>query len=556
VTESNRAVIEDIVCRLDGLPLAIELAASRLHMLSLEQLHTRLADRFKILVGEKRGRHATLVIALDWSWDLLEPWEQSAMAQASVFEGGFTLEAAEAILDLTEWPAESTVLDVIQKLVDKSWLKARVALGVPRFEMYVTLQEYASMKLKEERTADRSGLGMLCPEEVERNHGKYYAAMGSEDSIETQVRNGDVSRLEVLRLELENLVATCRRASDRADYEIAVGAYAAVWEVLEATGPMSLGVELGELVTGMKVSQASKCARTLRRYADALHHVGRVSEARRYYEETLAIHREVGNRQSEGIVLNLLASLDYEQGRIQEARRHFEEALAIHREVGNRRSEGKALGNLGALDLVQGRFAEARKRYEEALTIHREEGARGAEGSTLANLGTLHKEQDRLVEAQQYYEEALAALREAGGRRNVEGLVLINLGGLHLEQDRMQDAQRSYEEALAIHREIGNRRSEGIALGFLGYLDYKQGRMEEASRNLEQGIDILREIGDKHELGRLLCIRGELEHHEVNLTAARASLDEAESIAETLSVTSDSAIARAITRLRKKLSLP
>ena len=147
VGADNRARIQEIVRRLDGIPLAIELAAGRLRILSLDQLAERLEDRFQLLTGGVLGRHQTLRVVMDWSWELLTSWERSAVAQASVFEGGFMLDAAEHVLDVSSASESPPAIDLVQSLVDKSWLSVRVVGERPRFWMYSTIQEYASERL-------------------------------------------------------------------------------------------------------------------------------------------------------------------------------------------------------------------------------------------------------------------------------------------------------------------------------------------------------------------------------------------------------------------------
>src|SRR5262249_21433404 len=141
VDDANRELVKTIVSSLDGLPLAIELASARLRALSLDQLRHRLGDRFRTLVGGQ-GRHATLGMAMDWSWDLLDPWERSALVRGAVSEGGFRIEAAEGVIVLAGWAHCPPVLDVVLALADKSWLRTRQALEAPRFGMYATVQEY------------------------------------------------------------------------------------------------------------------------------------------------------------------------------------------------------------------------------------------------------------------------------------------------------------------------------------------------------------------------------------------------------------------------------
>ncbi len=538
LTDANRSLVAEIVRLLDGLPLAIELAAARLRALSLEQLRARLADRLSLLAGPKPGRHRTLRATLDWSWELLGGWEQAAVAQAAVFDGGFTLEAAEAVLDLAPWPDAPPVLDVVQALIDKCWFRARVVLDAPRFEMLSSLRDYAAEKLRTESAI--AGPGMVdAGRRCEQRHGEYFARFGASDALEALDRHGGVASRKILEVELDNVVSACRRAVERGDGETAVRALAAAWGVLGLRGPFAAAIDLGAAVLAIPGLEAEARARALRELASALWRAGRMEDARQYYEEALALHREVGdrlgegaalgNRRAEGIVLNSLANLYKNRGRMDEARRLYEEALALHREGGDRLDEGAVLGNLGILHFNQGRMEEAQRHYEQALAIYREVGGRRYESTVLSNLGVLHWGQGRIEEARRFFEAALAIDREVGDRLT-EGIVLGNLGVLHQEQGRLEEARRLFEAALTIHREVGSRRQEAAIVANLSNLHLDQGRTDDARRLGEQALAIYREVGDRRSEGILLGNLGNLHLDQGRMEDARRLYEMALSI--------------------------
>jgi len=537
----EREAVERVVRRLDGLPLAIELAAARVRVMGPEQIADRVSDRFRLLAGgEKGSRHATLRAAIDGSWELLEPWEKSGFAQASVFEGGFTLEAAEAVLDLEAWEEAPWVVDVVQALVDKSLLRIETpegAAGEPRFGMYVSLQEYAREKLGEEEAGG-----------AEERHGRHYARFGTDEEIGCLDRHGGLERRRRLAKELENLVAACRRAVERGDGETAAAVLGGAWAVLEMQGPLGMGLVLGREVLAIPGLAPSGRARALRAVANALQLAGRMEEARDHYQSALAIHREIGDRGLEGNLLANVGLTHQMQGRTEEAREYLEQALAVHGEAGDHRSEGVDLGNLGNLHLSQGRMEEARDHYERALAVHREVGDRRFEGVVLGNLGVLHGDQGRMEEARRSYEQSLAIAREVGSRRS-EGNVLGNLGDLCGKQERMEEAREHYERALVMQREVGDRRLEGIALGNLGEIHARTGRLDEARHAFAAGENLLREVSDKIGLATLLCARGEMEARAGDLAAARATFEEVSSLAEALGVGPDSGLGRALAGL-------
>ncbi len=507
VDDANRDLVIEVVSKLDGLPLAIELAAARLRMLSLEQIRDRLQDRFKLLSGGKRGRHATLQAALDWSWDLLTPWEQAALAQASVFAGGFTLEAAEAVVDLSDYADAPLVLDVIQSLVDKSWLTWKVVLGAPRFDMYTSVQEYAIGKLRDVSSKAR--------------HGAYFAAMGSVDSLERLDSHGGVARAVSLELEIDNLVIACRRASDRKDHDTAVNAYVAAFTVLRFVGPFVRSMQLGEQVlSAISADQSAPPARLLQFLAKAEESVGKMQQAREHYEAALELCESAHDRREQAVLMSALGLFHREQGRVEQARQLYDAALEIHREIGNRPDEGAVLGLLGVLEKDQGQLEKARRFSEEALAIHREVGNKFAEGSTLSNLGIIRSRAGEIDEARKLLAASLAIHRESGNRRE-EGSVIGNLGAFHQVDRRMEDALRHYEEALAIHREVGNRSSEGNVLGNLGNLHHEQRNNQEAFRYYAAALAIHRELGNRRVEGNVLGNLAVLLSHEGRMEEAR-----------------------------------
>ncbi len=592
--EGNRAAVAEVVRLLDGLPLAIELAAARVRVLSPAQLVERMRDRFQLLAGARgtAARQATLRAAIDWSWELLTPWEQAAFAQCSIFEGGFTLEAAEAVLDLSPWPQAPPAMDVVQALADKSLLRtwvpaeqSRYDIEEPHFGMYLSIHEYAAEKLETD--------GREAKHKTEERHGRYFAGFGTDEAIEGLSRHRGVKRRRELALELDNLVAACRRAVRRADSEHAVRAYLAIWEVLELQGPCALGIDLGSQVLAVGTLNASQRAAALQARATAYRRAGRSEEAATGFEQALALSREIGDRRREASTLVILGNLRRDQGRMDDARAHAQASLAIARDVGNRRLEGNLIGNLGILHAVQGRFEEARVHFEQALAIHREVGNRRIEGIDTSNLGHVYREQGKLEEARAHFQQALAIHREVGSRRDegvvigslgllcsdqgrlddahslsedalaicrevgdrvFEGVMLGDLANILRDQGRIAEARAHLDQALAIHRAVGNRRAEGSLLGTLGELVAREGRFDEARELLAQGEALLREIDDQLVLAVLLCDRGHAEVAGGDLGAARTALAAAETLAQTMGAGPDSELGRKIAALRATLA--
>ncbi|HEY2558895.1 MAG TPA: tetratricopeptide repeat protein [Caldimonas sp.] len=566
ITATNRASVERIVALLDGLPLAIELAAARIRLLSPAQLLDRLTDRFGVLAGGRGAadRQATLRSAIDWSWNLLLPWEQLALAQCSVFEGGFTLDAAEAVLDLSSWPDAPAVLDAVQVLVDKSLLRTWVPveqtrhdIEEPYFGMYLSIHDYAAQKLA------ASGAG--AERAVEQRHGSYFARFGADERLRSLFRDGGGARRRALMLELDNLVAACRRAVARQDAPTAVGALRATWEAIATQGPFDVAIGLGAevdtiaaiepslhaaaltsaaraniaagrlehagallsraLAFAQAASDPGREAEVLTRLANAERQQGRMAEARRSAERALALRSALG--EADGVALAELGIVQRQTGAMDEARSTYERALAIDREIGDGDAEAKALNSLAIVHAEQGRFDLARDHFEAALAVSRELDDRRQEGLVLGNLGTLNIEQGRHTLGREQCEAALAIHRDAGDRTE-EGNVLANLATLDLGEGRIDEARARLTAALAIAREAGNRRTQGVVLGMLGALEREQGRSEPARTHFEQALILDRAVGNRRYEGMALAGLGDLMTQQGRLDEAGALLTQAE----------------------------
>ena len=591
---AQRNVIADVVKLLDGLPLAIELAAARVGVLSPSQVLVRLRDRFKLLSG-RRGviRQSTLRAAIDWSWQLLSAWEQAALEQCSVFDGGFALAAAEGVLDLSAWPEAPPVIDAIQALVDKSLLRrwtpdaapARHDIEEPYFGMYMNIHEYVAEKCR--------ARGSDYADAVEGRHGRYFATFGTDEALEALFTHGGMQRLHALRRELENLLSACRRAIARAEGEIAVACYRAAWEVLALQGPFGVAVALGDevlAITGLDLRLAEQArlslaealtrvgategleakleqalervrgigdrkleARLLGRLGNICLWSGRLDEAHSYYAGALENARAIGHRLLEARMHGNLAIAWHEQGRPDEAVAQYEAALAIEREIGSQRDEAITLCNLADLLGGQGHTDRARATFAAALALLRELGDRDTEAVTLQQLGEFELGQGLVDEALQTVRTALELTRVIGNRR-VHGHALRSLGGALLERGEYDDARSAFEQALAIARAGSNRRIEADCLAGLGDLAFRQGRHGEAAALLGEAEATLRELDDRPLLADLLCTRGLVDLRRADRAAAQAALSEAEHVAGGINAGAASTLNRAMERLRAAIA--
>ena len=570
----DQEAIGPLIRLLDGLPLAIELAAARVRVMPPHVLLARMSERFKLLASTagRQDRQATLRATFDWSWELLTRAEKVALAQLSVFEGGFALDAAEAVVDLSDVDDPVWTVDALQSLVEKSFVRQ---LSDERFDLLVSVQDYASGHLH--ASGAYPGSGPDAARAAEMRHGAYFG--GFDDRQATAQRC----------IELDNLMCACRRAVARGDAGVATRTLEAAWAGLQRRGPFRAGLDLAtavgsmpdlppacmvrvELVAGRALQEMGQAPAARARYLAALDgarrlgergcegklrsHLGaidvdesRMVDARAHFEAAVAIARDTADPALECEALNGLGTLDQALGRLDDARRRYEAALAVARASADRRWEGGVLGNLGYLDAAQGRMPEARDHFDAGLACSRELGDRKWEGNALSNLGLLHQLAGELPEARAHLEEALHVARQIG-HAQLEAVVLCNLGLVNEAMGRIDDACANHEAALVVAHELRDRRLEGQVLGYLGLLRARQGRHDAARADLDAGAALLREAADDVSLGVLLCGRAELEWLSGQLAAAREILREAEAIGRAVEAAPGSELAIALVRVR------
>ncbi|MEO5882642.1 MAG: tetratricopeptide repeat protein [Caldimonas sp.] len=567
-TPEDERTIATLTELLDGMPLAIELAAARVRLMPPAALLSRMTERFRLLAstGGRVDRQATLRATFDWSWDLLLPAERMALAQLSVFEGGFTVEAAEAVLRLSDGDARPWSVDVLQSLLNKSFVRQ----SGERFELNASIQEYASERLRTPGSYAGSGPDAVRTAQV--THGAYVVGL---------------AEAGVPAVELGNCMAACRRAAVRADAVVAVAALERAWAVLKLRGPFRLGVELAAVVMEMANLTPKSAARSRRVAGRALEACGRVAEARETLEAALASAREAGDRRSEGQVLSDAGFLLAEEGRIepasgylaaaleiarelgdpvlecdvlrstailqlhsghlQEALVHAKHALDIARRIGERRIEGTLFDNLAVLHAHLGDLDLARTHFDESLGVARELGDRQWEGNALSNLGYLNQMQGRHEEALAMLGAAVVLSRELGDLR-LECIGWGNLGTVYDKLGRFEEARTHYESALLSARGLGDRRSEGQFLGALGLLHARQARFDDARRCLDHGEALLADAGDAASLGVLLCNRAEAEHRAQRPVEAGRALASAQQLAGVVAAGPESELGQALAR--------
>ena len=463
------AAVHEICRRLDGLPLAIELAAARVKVLSTPALLARLEQRLPLLTSGRRDapeRQKTLRATIAWSHDLLTEEEKMLFARFAVFAGGCTLDAAEEIC--------SADLDTLQSLVDKSLLQH----DRDRYSMLDTIREYAHERLVE------SGLA----EEQQGAHARFYVALAERAAPE--LRGPDVTYwLATLADEYGNLREALRRAASERDIEIGVRMAIALWRYWYVRGPLSEGVRtIDELLAITPPDFPSKVrVAALRALGALVLFAGQHERARSAYEEALELAREAGDDAAAAEALEGLGSIAHSQAEFEGADGLAREALEIAQRIGDEHLIAKCLHLLAEVARDRRDYSRAQELFERSLALSSKLGSEHWRANTLHSLGDLALDQRALPRAVHLYRESLGLYRTLADERGVAyclaGLAasaamqseartaVLLWGALEELEERvgarlMEDERARYEACLvAAPAELGAMYGETLAAG-------------------------------------------------------------------------------------------
>ncbi len=543
---------------LDGLPLAIELAAARLRTRSPAALQQQL-EASPDLRNPRRdveARHRSLWASLEASWELLSEPEQLALARLSIFEGRFELDHAAAVLACPD----AEVL--LESLVGQSMLEA----SDDRYRLLVTIRAFAAEK--------RS---LLDPDgETADRHARAFAELPA-----ARVHADAVADLHAAAL----------HAASRGMAREVLGAAERLFERARRHGPFAPARDLAS--TLMRAGMPAEVMLTLLRHRANFHLLsgdtrsaeadfraaldgagahglrplegqasgglavvmkltGRLPEAEHLLRDAIAAARETGNARSEAINLGKLGVLTAETGRLEEAEQHYLAALSLHRAASARASEGLILANLGNLFKDCGRPEEAGEAYQEALRLHRAAGDRAMEAKTWMNLGALRVLQGHTAEARELLERSLSMSTEQGFVHSAL-IARAMLGGLSLSAGELDTAGTLLEQALEEAGVLEDAVAEGAVRGALGQLAAARGQPTEARGLFEAGEALLREVGHPLELGELICRQSQAALRFGEVDRAAAGLVEAEALAHGAGTRPGSPLGVAISALREAI---
>ncbi|PWT97328.1 MAG: hypothetical protein C5B51_31635 [Terriglobia bacterium] len=458
LTADNAAGVAEICARVDGLPLAIELAAARVKMLPLGAILARLQSRLELLTTGARDvpeRQRTLRNTIDWSYGLLSEGEQKLLRRLAVFWGGCTLEAAEAVCN-TRQDLGSDIFDLMSSLLDKSLIQQR-AQGdqEPRFAMLETIREYSLERLRDAGEE----------EATKRSHAAYCLVL-AEEGIPELSEAERAAWLARCDLEHGNFRAALDWLFQTGNLDWAFRVCLALfrfWDMREhlTEGRARLENLLKLAGAGFGDERAKVCL-----FLGAITTAqGDFAAAAHFLEQSLWFYKDAGDQSGIAVSLNALAVTARDRGDYLTAQNYFEESLACWRILSDRVATARCLHNLANVAKVRGDYARARRAVLEAVEIFEELHDRSGIAWSLNQQGDIAREEGDVAASRAFYECALLAFREAGDRWGA-ARSLADLGSMACEQGDHSAAQAAYRESLEIFAAVGHRR--GIARAWEG----------------------------------------------------------------------------------------
>jgi predicted ATPase/DNA-binding winged helix-turn-helix (wHTH) protein len=495
LTPENAGAVADLCRRLEGVPLALELAAARVKAFSVAQIVARVGDSLELLTGGGRAtvaRQRTLRGSIDWSYDMLSDPERALLRRLSVFAGGWTLDAAESVCSEDEGgraterrPAE--IFDLLARLVDKSLISVEEGRAGVRYRMLEAIRQYAGERLRGAEDA-----------EATMDRHRNWCVRLAEDAEEGLAGPEQIAWLRRVDAEHDNL---------RAAMQYDLGSPGA------AEGAMRMAAALLQF----------------------WHTHGHVSEGLRWLEPA-AVRGASAPLEVRAKALLAAGLLTCDQGDYPRGLALYEESLALRRQSTDRHAIAATLRRLGVAAVVVGDHERARRAIEESLVTSRELGDRRGIASAVMYLGMLAHGRDDYERASAHYEESLAMHRDLDDRRQI-GILLVNLGDTALKRDELDRAAAFLEESLEVSRDLGFKQNVGHALGSLGEVARMRGDYERAVVCFREALETFQGLGDRRGVAYALesfaqtaAARG-LSAMAMRLAGAAAALRDASTIA-------------------------
>jgi predicted ATPase len=455
LTRENAPAVAAICARLDGLPLAIELAAARIKMLSPSAMLARLESRLNLLTGgalDLPTRQQTLRSTVDWSHGLLNASEQTLFRRLSVFAGGATLEGVEAVCD-TKGNLGLDVLDGMASMVDKSLAQNVEQVDAEtRFVMLSTIREYALERLAEsdDEPATR------------RAHAAYYLVLAEEGAEDSVAHPEWLDRFELehdnFRVALDYLIKT-----GDAEWGLRLGA--ALFRFWETRDYLTEGRNAIARLLALQGTAANPKLRARLLFAGAVL-AGEQSDftsAQQMFEDSRDTCLALNDKRGVAVAMNAMAVSARDRGELALASALFEQCVAIWKDLGDSADIARALSNLASVMKFQGEYARASTLYDECVTMFRKAGDAAGIAWTLNYQGDVAREKSDFAAARSFCEQSLAAFRQLQDGWGIAS-ALSDLASLSCDQGNNAEARRLYGESIKLFQDLGHKRGIARAL--------------------------------------------------------------------------------------------
>ncbi len=503
--KENASEIAEICIHLDGLPLAVELAAARIKSITPQMMLPRLKSRLKLLTGGPRDlptRQQTLLGTIEWSYALLNDDERKILRRLSIFAGGCTLEAAEAVCNTTT-DLNMDILEGLASLVDKSLLRQ---FEDSRFLMLETIREFALECLI---TSGET-------ESLHRAHRDLFLKLSEE--AEPQLTGPHQKKwLEQLDQEHDNLRAAFDWSlKDKSNLEAGLRLGAALWRYWLMRGYLNEGRErLANLISNVGPSVCTEAqAKVLNGAGQLAQNQADYASARSFFEQSLVLYRRLGFKRGIATSLNNVGWLEWRLGNYTAARALSEESLVLNREMEDDRGIATSLNNLGFVAYHQGDYVAAHSFHQESLTLRRKIGDKRNIAFSLTTLGWTIEKQGDYDQASAMLEEAMAMFQELGDKQNLAFARIIFSDLVHHQFDYERAVYLIEEQVLPIDREIGSKYGIAFAVTILGDVMLHQGNYSRAAALHKESLALRKETEDKWGVAQSLHRLGEVGRYQ------------------------------------------
>jgi predicted ATPase/class 3 adenylate cyclase len=557
ISQENVDAIAQICVRLDGIPLAIELAAARVRVLSVEEIAGRLDDRFRLLVGNHTTlpRHQTLRALMDWSYDLLTEKERILFRRLSVFAGGWTLKTAEEVCsgpDIEAWE----VLDLLTGLIDKSFVIGDTRNGHQRYHFLETILKFSQERLLESEETDK----------FTHRHAEYFLKVAAE-SYGKMWGNDQAYWLKRLDEERDNLRRTLGHLSHVARDQEFLQMAGSLWRYWEIRGSFTegrawletalmknlnapdflranglggsghLARQQGDYVQAQMLHDQSlalfralgdklNTARQLNALGEIARYLGDYDRSEQLHKESLSIRHEIGDKEGVAVSLRQLGVIARDRGQYRHARELLEDSLKLEHELGDKLLEALSLNDLGLVEYCLCNYGGAESLFRQAISIQRELNDRLGISNSLQNLGNAAKVQGDFKQAGILYQECLALKKELGDKRGISQ-VTSSLAEVAFQQGKYPMAADLARQSLSLSQELGLKRGVLASLELLGFVAYFQGNYERSSSLAQETMALSTEMNAPRASGYAKVLLALGKYAEGNLGKAREIFQQA-----------------------------